>query len=103
MKPREFGESNGDLLGGPAEKYGVPVQDLKVFRDGTEVISCWRPTWRERFSMLFRGRIWLRVRGRATHPPVAIMGRKTVFRDTGDGDAEHTGTIPFAGAQDGGP
>ena len=66
MKPILFKEANGTLLG------KGDVQDLPVFRDGKQVISCWRIPFWQRITLLWKGRVWLYVRGE-THPPVWIQ------------------------------
>lgn len=81
MKPVDFNEKTVDL-GAPrdwdAEKHG-PCGSLPVFRDEKQFISCWRPTWRERFSLLFGRPLWLFVVA-AGHPPVHLTIEKTVFK-----------------------
>jgi len=42
--------------------------------DGKRCISCWRPSWRERLSILFFGRVWVDIFSGSTQPPVALMG-----------------------------
>jgi hypothetical protein len=54
--------------------------NLPVFRGDNMIISCWRPTVRERLSILVRGRVWLLIHSPDTQPPVAVQGRKTVFK-----------------------
>lgn len=74
MKPIKFSQANSTLAGGPAKQFGtdMEVQDLPVYRGGGEIISLWRPTPGERLSLLFRGRLWLRVWSPGTHPPVSV-------------------------------
>lgn len=74
MKPVEFREQTGTLSGGPGAKFGTGhrVDDLQVYRGCGEVISCWAPTWRERFALLFGARVWLRVLTPNTHAPVLV-------------------------------
>jgi hypothetical protein len=74
MKPTNFPESNGTLSGGPAADYGTEddVVDLPVHRDGQQIISCWRLSWRERFRLLVTGRVWLLVLTGRTHAPVCL-------------------------------
>jgi len=81
MMPIEFKEANGTLLGGPAEKYGTArsVLNLLVWKDGLEIISLWRASWRERLSVLFFGKVWLRVVAPKTHPPVSLQGKREIF------------------------
>ena len=53
---------------------------LSVFCDGRQCISLWRPSWRERLSILLFGRVWLYVLSGNTQPPVALEAARTVFR-----------------------
>ena len=82
MKPQEFRERNLLLLRPetmtPDECSSLPVY---VDDDHTYVLSCWKPTLRERFSILLFGKIWLWVMSSGTQPPVALEAAKTVFRD----------------------
>ena len=82
MRPIKFPESNSTLLGGPPKKYGADVGDLAVYRNGKQIISAWKPTFRERLSILFFGRVWLGVLASTTHAPVRLDGARTVFRAT---------------------
>ncbi len=85
MKPSEFPEANSVLTA----PEGMPsCMDLPVYRhatipgalpDRSHLVSLWRPTWRERFSLLFFGRIWLDFAGARTHPPVAVSAVRTYF------------------------
>lgn len=76
MKPINFRRANGILTRG-AQKF-QDVGDLPVYRTAyrsePEVISCWRPSLRERLSVLFLGRVWLRISSPQTHPPVCLEG-----------------------------
>lgn len=74
MKPKHFPQANSTLLGGPAENYGtdLDVSDLPVYRGGGEIISCWRPSWRERLRVLVGGSVFLRVATTKNHPPVSL-------------------------------
>jgi hypothetical protein len=90
MKPVDFAQANGTLTGGPAANFKTSedVTDLPVYRKGLpdelpvthdldhdEVISCWRPSLRERIDIMFLGHVWLRVATSKTHPPVCLEGR----------------------------
>lgn len=77
MEPTKFEESNA-VLARPEGMSEEECGDLHVYSDPQFNISCWRPTWRERFSILFFGKVWLWVYGK--HPPVALEARKTVFQ-----------------------
>jgi len=54
MKPIEFKEQNCTYA-----KNQLPYLPLPVHKtEGGEVISCWHLSWRERFKVLFTGRVW---------------------------------------------
>lgn len=75
MKPTTFAEANGTLTGGPAYRYGtdLDVADLRVYRDGTEIISCWELSFWDRVRCAIFGKVWLRVCASGTHPPVLLQ------------------------------
>lgn len=77
MKPINFSEANTELKK-PKSMTSDECQPLPVFRNGSQCISCWRPTWRERLSILIYGKVWLRIYG-SDQPPVTIRGYKTAF------------------------
>jgi hypothetical protein len=79
MKPINFAEAN-KTLGRPSHLTDDECGSLPVFADHVQTISLWRLTWRERFEVLFRGKIWLGVcSGSGTQPPVWMDTEKTVF------------------------
>ena len=55
MKPVEFPEQTTVFA-----RNQEPYLPLPAYTDGTEVISCWHLTLRERLRVLFFGVIWLR-------------------------------------------
>lgn len=76
MSPIEFPEANRGLTA----PVGRPdVQPLPVYTDGARCVSCWSLTWRERFALLFHGRVWLSVLSGATQPPVALVPERDFF------------------------
>ncbi|RPI92891.1 MAG: hypothetical protein EHM40_11610 [Chloroflexi bacterium] len=80
MEPKKFPQANKDLLkpqGWTDEECG----SLPVYTDGKVCISLWQMTWKERFSALFFGRIWLWVYSGQTQPPVSLMATKQIFED----------------------
>ena len=79
MKPIWFKESNRKL-NRPSGMTEEECGDLTVFTNGEQCISCWRPTLKERLSILLFGRIWLRVYFGHTQPPVAIEACRTIFK-----------------------
>ena len=56
------------------------VDPLPIWTNGEACVSLWRPTWRERFSILFFGRVWLSVLSGTTQPPVCVTGMRSYFR-----------------------
>jgi len=54
MKPIEFPEQTIVWA-----KDQPPYLPLPAYTDEQETISCWRLTWRERLTVLLRGRLWL--------------------------------------------
>jgi len=80
MKPIQFKESNITLQK-PESMTDEECQPLPIFRDGKQCISCWRPTWKEVFSILFYRKIWLSVHSGNTQPPVWLLGEKTAFNE----------------------
>jgi hypothetical protein len=81
MTPIGFPESNATLHAHPDQPFDhnvKAIEPLQVWRDGWQVTSCWRPTWRERLSILLFGRVWLTVLGGAT-PPVSLQGTRAYF------------------------
>lgn len=81
MEPRPFPESNRVLSGDGITAPGVPsVGSLNVWTNEYMCVSCWRPTWRERLSVLFFGRVWLSVLWGHTQPPVSVTAVRRFFR-----------------------
>ena len=57
MKPIEFAERN-IVYGGDQPEY----KPLPAFNGPNgHIMSCWRIEWRERFKLLFTGRLWVSV------------------------------------------
>lgn len=48
--------------------------DLHYWSDSRQCISCWRPTFKERLSILLTGKVWLGVMSGKTQPPVFVSG-----------------------------
>lgn len=78
MEPKKFEQANKDLLK-PEGWTDKECGSLPVFTDGKVCISLWSLTWRERFSALFFGKVWLFVHSGQTQPPVALMAIKNIF------------------------
>jgi hypothetical protein len=78
MEPINFVQAN-KKLGPPKGMTKEECGDLPVFTDGKQCISLWQMSWRERFSALFFGRIWLSVHMGETQPPVWLMAMNDIF------------------------
>lgn len=78
MTPKTFTESNSTLAK-PNALTDSECGSLPVFTNGRECISLWKPSWKERLSILLFGNVWLSIHSGTTQPPVWLDGRKTVF------------------------
>ncbi len=57
------------------------VAPLQVHFDGQVVTSCWRMSWRERWSALLFGTVWVRIPdARGRHPPIALDSVRRLFK-----------------------
>lgn len=65
--PTSFPEQNTQL-----QYENAP---LPCFRDGTQVVSCWRPTPQEMQEIMQTGCIWVAVKG-SNSPPFAVTGHR---------------------------
>ena len=82
MKPIDFPEKTIDLRK-PPDMTDKECSSLPIWSDGKVCISCWRPKWKERLSILFFGKIWVLVHSGYTQPPIALKGEKTIFKREG--------------------
>ena len=78
MKPIKFKEANKTLTK-PDDMTDEECSCLPVLTDGTECLSCWKMSWKERLSALFFGRVWACVLSGGTQPPMWIDCKRTVF------------------------
>jgi hypothetical protein len=78
MEPMKFEQANRNLLK-PEGMTDDECGPLPVFSDGTQCISLWKMTWRERLSALFFGKVWLFVYSGHTQPPVGLMAMNEIF------------------------
>jgi len=78
MEPIKFPEAN-KVLNKPQNMTDEECGALHVHNDGVYNLSCWKPSFKERLSILFFGKVWLWVMSGSTQPPVALEARKTVF------------------------
>ncbi len=78
MKPIDFEQANKTL----SKPEGITDEEcgsLPVYSNGQQCVSCWRPSWRERLSILFFGKVWLWVWSGRSQPPVALEGKRSPF------------------------
>lgn len=73
-----FPEAN-KVLARPAGMAEEECGALPVCTDGRECISLWRLSWRERFTALILGKVWLLLLSGETQPPAAVLVVRTVF------------------------
>nr|DAK21575.1 MAG TPA: hypothetical protein [Caudoviricetes sp.] len=78
MKPIDFKQST-KVLQRSADMTDDECSSLPVWSDGTQCVSCWKPSLSERISLVFGGRLWLGVASGSTQPPVFLSGRN-VFK-----------------------
>jgi len=78
MKPIIFPQANKVLVR-PDSMTDEECGTLHVFSNEGMCISLWRPSWRERLSVLFFGHVWLWVCSGPTQPPVALSGTSDIF------------------------
>lgn len=81
MKTVDFEQSNRKLLpsGATYSENVTTVEPLHAWTDGEQCVSLWRPTWRERLSVLLFGRVWLALLSGATQPPACVVARREYF------------------------
>lgn len=80
MRPQQFPEANihmrGDSIIGAD---GQPCGNLDVYHDGErQMVSCWKPTIKERLSLLFFGKLWINYMT-DSFPPTSVTAVKTYF------------------------
>lgn len=76
MKAVGFPEAN-KTLEKPVSMTDEECGPLRVWNVVDQCISCWRPSFKERLSMLFFGKVWLSVYSGETQPPVVIWAARS--------------------------
>jgi len=79
MIPIDFDESNRALTK-PDSMTTEECSTLLVFTDSGQCISCWKPSLRERLSILLFGKVWLGIRSGKTQPPVWVRGARSIWK-----------------------
>lgn len=78
MKATKFPQANKNLSK-PDSMTDEECSSLWIFTDGKQCISCWKLNWKQRFSALIFGKVWLSVLSGQTQPPVWLDCTKSVF------------------------
>lgn len=78
MKPIDFPQSTKQLKR-PACMTDEECGSLPVWTDGQQCVSCWKPSIRERFRILFGRPVWFGIMSGRTQPPVFIDASQNVF------------------------
>lgn len=90
MLPASFKLSNrllGAPLGHVPEESSVgEIMALPIWTDGEQSISRWRPTLRERVSILLFGNVWVTVWFGGNQPPIAVTGVRTMLKEAPPAD-----------------
>lgn len=71
MQPVKFPEANRELSR-PDGTTAEECKSLFVWTNDKHCLSLWKPTWKERLKLLFKGEIWLWVWSGNTQPPVCL-------------------------------
>ena len=77
MKPANFKEMTIELQ--KPKGMNDECGSLPIWTDGNECLSCWKPTLRERLSILLFGKVWVWVLSGKTQPPITIEDKRDVF------------------------
>ncbi len=79
MKPSYFKECNRRLANTPP-KGSEDFFPQEFYTDGTNSLYLYKPTIRERLSILIFGRVWLTMKtGKDIAPAMLIRGKRAVF------------------------
>lgn len=83
MKPINFKHSNITLQpsGKTYSDNVTKVTELPIWTDGEQCLSCWKMSWRERFSSLIFGRVWISALTGSTQPPIFAMVEKEYLKE----------------------
>jgi hypothetical protein len=78
MKPQRFKHSTNTLQpsGAQYSENVSEVEPLPVWTDGEQCVSLWRPSFRERLSVLLFGRVWLALLSGRTQPPAYVVAAR---------------------------
>lgn len=92
MKPIKFSEANMKFTAPPGREQ--EVDDLPVFSDGNQIISCWELTDEELIEVIKTKKVYLGVMGNTT-PPIMLMGKSPFVINNGEYKARDSRSITF--------
>lgn len=78
MKPIEFAQAT-KTLNAPTSLAGR-CGGLPVWSDSEQCVSCWKPSIKDRFKILFGGNIYLGVLSGKTQPPVFLTADEMFYK-----------------------
>lgn len=78
MEPKKFKEAN-ITFAKPGSMTDQECGSLPAYRNQHQIISCWRPSFKERLKILFAGNVWIGVRGKI-QPPMWVDGNLPFYR-----------------------
>jgi len=73
VTPQDFANLT---LGAPRGMTDDECSSLRVQCDGTQTLSRWALTWRERVAVLFGADVWLCVLAGNSQPPVWLVAKR---------------------------
>jgi hypothetical protein len=82
MRPSDFPESNITFNAPAGEEDRVAP--LRAWIGNGDVVELWRPSFRERLSMLLFGRLWIHMLGQRP-PPMALTCKRRYFEALKEG------------------
>lgn len=82
MKPIKFDEANNELHK-PESMTDEECKSLWIYHDGTQCLSCWKLSLKDRIKALVFGKVWLCILG-TKQPPVWLDCTKSVFEEGKD-------------------
>jgi hypothetical protein len=85
MRPVAFEHANRTLQpsGAQYSENVESVQELPIWTDGEQCVSCWRMSWLERLCALVFGRVWIAVLSGDSQPPVCATVDREYLHEAG--------------------
>ena len=84
MKPVEFKHQN--IVFAKDQPEYLPLPALRIDGPNGEVVSCWKLTFKERFKIVFTGRVWLSLMSfnKPLTPSFIAVNRKDIYSHIDD-------------------